>query len=431
MKYVRKHFFGYMAIVLALAMVVGGTVIFANSGNSAVAENATAQTPTVVTSPFTAAVAQVKGSVVGVNNYQRTRGYSNNYSFGFGGFGGFGSYDSDDNASTGREVLYGSGSGVVIAEGYVMTNYHVVEGATALEVTVDDATYTATLAGGDENLDVAILKVDGLNLPAVALGDSDTLQVGDWAICIGNPLSFTSTTTVGVVSALNREVTTDTTYDKYGRRTAVTNTMIQTDAAINAGNSGGGMFNTNGELMGIPTMKYSGSAYSSSVVEGIGMCIPVNACKDMIDQVLSGKVVADDSVAQPTQPAADTSITSSASTKPRIGVSAFTISSSNSGAVASGVLPNGAYISKVEEGSPAQAAGVQVGDIVVDVNDTVITSSIQMATLLQGMNAGDTVNVKVYRVPNIATAQTTSELSEGEYVDMKVELRILDAEVNP
>lgn len=428
MKYVRKHFFGYMAIVLALAMVVSGTVIFANMSGSAVAENETAQTPTVVTSPFTAAVEQVKGSVVGVNNYQRTRGYSNGYSFGFGGFGyGYG----NDDSNTGREVLYGSGSGVVIAEGYVMTNYHVVEGASSLEITVDDQTYVATLAGGDENLDVAILKVEGLKLPAVKLGDSDTLQVGDWAICIGNPLSFTGTTTVGVISALNREVTTDTTFDKYGRRTAVTNTMIQTDAAINAGNSGGGMFNTNGELMGIPTMKYSGSMYSSSVVEGIGMCIPVNACKDLIEQVLSGKVTADNTVTQPAESTPDTSITAAATGKPRMGVSAYTISSSNSGAVASAVLPTGAYISNVEDGSPAQAAGIQVGDIVVDVNDTVITSSSQMATMLQSMNAGDVVRVKVYRVDNITTAQTTSELHEGQYVDLQVELRVLDAEVNP
>ncbi len=428
MKHVRKHFFGYMAIALALAMVVSGTVIFANMSGSAVAENETTQTTTVLTSPFTAAVEQVKGSVVGVNNYQRTRSYGNGFSFGFGGFGyGYG----NDDSNTGREVLYGTGSGVVIAEGYVMTNYHVVDGATSLEVTTDEATYPAILAGGDESLDVAILKVEGMKLPAVELGDSDTLRVGDWAICIGNPLSFTGTTTVGVISALNREVTTDTTLDKYGRRTNVTNTMIQTDAAINAGNSGGGMFNTSGELMGIPTMKYSGRMFSSTVVEGIGMCIPVNACKDLIKQVLSGEVTTDSITTKPADTKPETNITSSASAKPRIGVSTYTINSENSGAVASAVLPTGAYISNVEEGSPAQEAGMQVGDIVVDVNDTVITSSNQMVAMLQGMNAGDVLRVKVYRVDNITTAQTTSELHDGEYIDMQIELRMLDTEVKP
>ncbi len=428
MKHVRKHFFGYMAIALALAMVVSGTVIFANMSGSAVAENETTQTTTVLTSPFTAAVEQVKGSVVGVNNYQRTRSYGNGFSFGFGGFGyGYG----NDDSNTGREVLYGTGSGVVIAEGYVMTNYHVVDGATSLEVTTDEATYPAILAGGDESLDVAILKVEGMKLPAVELGDSDTLRVGDWAICIGNPLSFTGTTTVGVISALNREVTTDTTLDKYGRRTNVTNTMIQTDAAINSGNSGGGMFNTSGELMGIPTMKYSGRMFSSTVVEGIGMCIPVNACKDLIKQVLSGEVTTDSITTKPADTKPETNITSSASAKPRIGVSTYTINSENSGAVASAVLPTGAYISNVEEGSPAQEAGMQVGDIVVDVNDTVITSSNQMVAMLQGMNAGDVLRVKVYRVDNITTAQTTSELHDGEYIDMQIELRMLDTEVKP
>ncbi len=428
MKHVRKHFFGYMAIALALAMVVSGTVIFANMSGSAVAENETTQTTTVLTSPFTAAVEQVKGSVVGVNNYQRTRSYGNGFSFGFGGFGyGYG----NDDSNTGREVLYGTGSGVVIAEGYVMTNYHVVDGATSLEVTTDEATYPAILAGGDESLDVAILKVEGMKLPAVDLGDSDTLRVGDWAICIGNPLSFTGTTTVGVISALNREVTTDTTLDKYGRRTNVTNTMIQTDAAINSGNSGGGMFNTSGELMGIPTMKYSGRMFSSTVVEGIGMCIPVNACKDLIKQVLSGEVTTDSITTKPADTKPETNITSSASAKPRIGVSTYTINSENSGAVASAVLPTGAYISNVEEGSPAQEAGMQVGDIVVDVNDTVITSSNQMVAMLQGMNAGDVLRVKVYRVDNITTAQTTSELHDGEYIDMQIELRMLDTEVKP
>ena len=132
--------------------------------------------------------------------------------------------------------------------------------------------YAARLVAYDESLDIAIVYATGLDLPAVTLGDSDTLQVGDWAINIGNPLGFTKTTTVGVVSALNRAIESES-YDKYGRKSTITNAMIQVDAAINSGNSGGGMFNVNGELMGIPTLKYTGSYYSGSTVEGIGIAV--------------------------------------------------------------------------------------------------------------------------------------------------------------
>ena len=112
-------------------------------------------------------------------------------------------------------MLQSSGSGVVIAENYVLTNYHVVDGAASLEVTANDKTYPATVAGSDEQLDLAVLKVDNLGIAPVTLGDSDVLNVGDWAICIGNPLSFEGTTTVGIISALNREVTSEN-YDIYG-----------------------------------------------------------------------------------------------------------------------------------------------------------------------------------------------------------------------
>ena len=275
-----KNFYAFTSAALALVLMVVASVALIQHDSTAGAESVTlTENATVVTSPFTEAVEKVRGSVVGVNNYTTYR--NSYYGFGFGyGYGG--GYNDDD---TSRQVLQGSGSGVVVADGYVLTNYHVVEDATMLEVTSGDKVYPAELKGTDEAKDIAVLYVEDLDIEPVVLGDSDQLSVGDWAICIGNPLSFTGTTTVGVISALNREVTSSAT-DAYGKRAV--NTMIQTDAAINAGNSGGGMFNVAGELIGIPSMKYTGSMFTGSTVEGIGMAIPINEAKDLINDVLSG-----------------------------------------------------------------------------------------------------------------------------------------------
>jgi serine protease Do len=419
-----KKIFGAMALALALMLGVGGAVALGQTNTQASAEAVTvSESATTVTSPFTDAVAKVKDSVVGVNNYT-TVSRSNYFSFGFGNSYGSGSDNSGDSSdsSSSREVLQSSGSGVVVADGYVLTNYHVVEDATSLEVTSGDNTYTATVAGYDDTLDLAVLKVDSLDIAPVTLGDSDLLNVGDWAICIGNPLSFTGTTTVGVISALNREVTSEN-YDKYGRREDVVNDMIQTDAAINAGNSGGGMFNVAGELIGVPSMKYTGSYYSSTTVEGIGMAIPINVAKPLINDVLNGTVSSDNSTAT-----VNTGVNSSSSSdnKPRIGVTVTNATNFSSYAVQEGVIPNGAYVTNVESGSPADEAGLQAGDIIVEADGTVITSTSQLISILQAKNAGDTVAVKIYRVDGITEAQSIDDIQDGQYIDLTVSLAILD-----
>jgi serine protease Do len=414
----HKKIFGYIAMALVLAMVVTASSALIHMNSNATAEPVTlSQSATVVQSPFTAAVQQVKDSVVGVDNYGQVSRGGSIYGYGFGfGFGGSTEPDSDD----AREVLQGSGSGVVIAKGYVVTNYHVVDDNSRLEVTSGDKTYPATVAASDENLDVAVLKVEGLDLTPVTLGDSDKLSVGDWAICIGNPLSFTGTTTVGVVSALNREIT-DTTRDAYGRRTEYVNKMIQTDAAINAGNSGGGMFNVAGELVGIPSRKYTSSFYSGASVEGIGMAIPINAVKTLLEGAISGEISGD--VTQPGSQEDNAAITSAG--KPRIGVSVTDMNTSNY-AVASGILPTGAYVTEVETGSPAEKAGIKSGDIIVDVDGTVITSTRQMVSILQAKEAGQSVAVKIYRVEGLETYENYEDIPEGQYIDLSIELMILD-----
>ncbi len=423
MKNIKKNFFGYAAIALALVMVTVTAFAFTTPVSTAEAEAVTiSENATIVTSPFTAAVQKVRSSVVGVNNYteQMTGGssyYSNPFgSFGFGFPFGYG-YDYGNPYGEGgesKEVLQGSGSGVVVAKGYVLTNYHVIEDATRLEVVIEDQSYPAQLMGTEEATDLAVLYVDGLNVEPVVLGDSDKLMIGDWAICIGNPLGFTGTTTVGVISALNREVTGNAT-DAYGKR--ATNLMIQTDAAINSGNSGGGMFNVAGELIGIPSLKYSSSSSSSGAsIEGIGMAIPINVAKPLIQDVLDGKGNVQSAPAQE-------SLVSGG--KPRLGVSVSNMNTSHY-AVAQGLLPKGAYISDVEAGSPAEKAGIQVGDIVVEIDGNIITNTTQMTSYLQSKKAGDVVKIKLYRVDGGLNNVEGSDIPNGEYIDLEATLAVLD-----
>ena len=419
----KKNFFRTLSLVLTLALVISLGTSLLQQDSTAGAESVTlSQNATVVTSPFTEAVQKVHGSVVGVNNYTMSSGYGSYGDFGFPfGFGfGYGyGYGGGREEREPEEVLSGSGSGVVVAQGYVLTNYHVVEDATRLEIVSGEETYECTLAGSDESLDLAVLKVNGsFPIEPVVLGDSDVLNVGDWAICIGNPLSFTGTTTVGVISALNREITNSTT-DVYGRRTDSVNLMIQTDAAINAGNSGGGMFNVAGELIGVPSMKYTGSYMSATSVEGIGMAIPINVAKPLIEDVLAGKTT--DAQANN---AGNTSLTTAE--KPRIGVTVANLNT-NLAAVVNGVLPNGAYITEVEAGSPAERAGLVAGDIVVEVDGTIIKSTTEMINILQNKQAGDTAAMKVYRVEGLNDMESFEEIPDGEYIDVTVELAILDS----
>lgn len=420
-KILNKKVLGVIA--LALVCVFAGTVIGATQ------PAATAEEKVVLTSPFTDAIAKVRDSVVGVNNYQIVNSYGNGYGyngdpwsyfFGYGnGYGnGYNGYGYNQPESS-QEVKYGSGSGVVIAKEYVLTNYHVVEGAHSLKISVgedENNLYDATVAAYDENKDVAVLNVPGLPLEPVELGNSDELVVGDWVVCIGNPIGFTGTATAGIVSGLNREIASDnSTFDKYGRTTQVVNSMIQTDAAINNGNSGGGMFNTAGQLVGIPTLKYSGTRYSSSAtIESIGMCIPINEAKDVIENALSGK----GNVTQESQTEEKTETTGGLTGKPRMGVTVSTVRDTN------GKLPKGVYISQVEAGSPAEAAGLKTGDIMVEINGQVVTSVSEEVEILSKLKEGDEVAVKIFR-PNEVTEDGRISY-EGEYMDLKVTLAMMD-----
>lgn len=431
----KKGFIAIISLILVCAMTAGVVFMTAGADTATIPEdeisgivNTTTDT-SLVTSPFTDAVGKVRDSVVGINNYQ------SQYSYGYG----FGYDDIFGGRQQGGERLTSTGSGVVIsAYGHVLTNYHVVENASRITVTTakDSEEHEGIVVGFDSDLDIAIIQVEGLDIPPVPLGDSDALQVGEWAIVVGNPLgeAFARTVTVGIVSAVDRQVT-DTAYDRYNRRYTTTNTMIQTDAAINNGNSGGGMFNTLGQLMGIPSRKYSTRSFSEADVDNIGMCIPINVAKPLIEEVLRGYNRGSQSASDNSRRDAEEEEARSGGTdnsmvnKPRLGVTVSTLS-----AYATVKLPLGAIVISVDEGGPAAEAGIQKGDVIVAVNDKDTPSSSAVIGMLQDLREGDTVTVKVYRAKGAAEAIGENSLDlnaidpDGEYIDIQVVLRIVGSQ---
>lgn len=263
------------------------------------------------------------------------------------------------------------GSGIIISkDGYIMTNYHVVQYAdpkastnanTALEVFLSDGTETkAKFIGGDSETDLAVIKVELNNLPVATLGDSSTLEVGELAVAIGNPLGleFAGSVTTGVISALNRSI----------QSADVTQSLIQTDAAINPGNSGGALLNSRGEVIGINSAKISETG-----VEGLGFAIPINDAKPIINQLLMFGYVKG---------------------RPFIGISGQEVTDTISKTYN---LPIGIYITQVSQGSGAAAAGIQTGDVLTAINGKAVTTMEEVNTAKKQYKSGDTVTVTVVR----------------------------------
>ncbi len=257
-----------------------------------------------------------------------------------------------------------SGSGFIITDdGYILTNYHVIEDSDSIKVsTYDGDSYDATLIGYDESNDIAVLKIDAEGLSPVVLGDSDNLNVGDSVVAIGNPLGeLTFSLTAGVVSALDRQVTLSSN---------VTMDLIQTDCAINSGNSGGPLFNLYGEVIGITNAKYSSSGSEASI-DNIGFAIPINNILDIVTSIIEKGYIA----------------------KPYIGVSVLTVDEETQ---AYG-LPAGAAVKSVTEDSPAEKAGIQVNDIITAANGTEISSSDQLVDLVSSLYESAELKLSIYR----------------------------------
>jgi len=257
-----------------------------------------------------------------------------------------------------------SGSGFIISDdGYILTNFHVIENSNSITVALYDGTeYDAELIGYDESNDIAVLKVEAEGLPPVILGDSDKMNVGDPVVAIGNPLGeLTFSLTAGTVSAMGRTVTMSN---------GITMKLIQTDCAINSGNSGGALFNMYGEVIGITNAKYSSSSSGASI-DNIGFAIPLNDVRKIVDSIIENGYVS----------------------KPYIGV---TVSDVSEESISYG-LPAGAAIRSVVEDSPAEESGLKTGDIVTHVDGEEISGSAAFVDMIGDCTVGQELTLTVYR----------------------------------
>ena len=278
-----------------------------------------------------------------------------------------------------------SGSGFVITEdGYILTNYHVIDGVDDLKVSfADGTTYDAVVVGGEEDNDIAVVKIDATGLTPVVVGDSGNMRVGEQVVAIGNPLGeLTFTLTAGYVSALDREIA-------MSDGNAIN--VMQTDAAINSGNSGGPLFNIYGECIGIVNAKYSNNGSSDASIEGIGFAIPINDVKDMVTDIMEHGYVTG---------------------KPFLGVQVGNVDAS---AQKYGV-PAGAGLITVVPGFSADKAGLKEGDIITAVGETEIGSGNDLITALDGYRAGDKVTFQVYRDGKTFTTDVTLDEKNTENV---------------
>jgi serine protease Do len=277
------------------------------------------------------------------------------------------------------QLTQGAGSGIIVRkDGYIATNYHVIDGANKVEVTLRNGeTYTAKIIGSDQDNDIAVIKIDAKDLTPATIGDSSQVEVGDLAVAIGNPLGqLGGTATAGIVSALDRTLTIEGT----------TLTLLQTDAAINGGNSGGGLFNSKGELIGVVESKASAVG-----VEGLAFALPINSVSEIINDMIEN----------------GGSATTSKST-PAVGVVISEVSDSN--AQYYGLESAGVYIAQVT-GQNAQKAGFQERDRVVSIDGQEIKSSNDFITIVRKHKVGDTVSVVVSR--------------NGQEIEIKTELEEL------
>ena len=269
---------------------------------------------------------------------------------------------------------YSTGTGIVLtSDGYIVTNTHVLDGAKSVTVTTSDGTeYTGALVGADAVRDIAVLKIEAQGLTPAEFGDSSSLQVGDDVVSIGNPLGeLEFTMPSGMISALDRTITTSDGTDSGSN-------MFQIDAAVNAGNSGGPVYNTSGQVIGIVTAKYS-----SSGVEGLGFAIPVNDAVAIANDLMKNGTVTD---------------------RAQLGITLQTIPSS---AAQYYNMPDGAYVNSVNSGSCAEKAGLKAGDIITASDDTTVSSGDALRSALRGYSAGESATLTVSRNGETLTLTVT------------------------
>lgn len=326
----------------------GGTTVLGSSGSNIDASDTSDTLASAVAN-------KVLPSVVNIDVYVAA---SSSNPFGFG-----------DSSSSGELTESSLGSGVVLSEdGYILTNYHVIEGSDALEVTIGDETYEAEVVGTDPSSDLAVIKAVGASgLTAIEIGTSSDLEVGEWVMSAGSPFGLEQSVATGIVSATSRSQIMESTT---GGATTIYTNLIQTDAAINPGNSGGALVDSDGKLIGINTLitSYSGN-YS-----GVGFAIPVDYAISIAEQIINGET--------PTHAQLGVSLSSiNSSTAQRYGLSA----------------DSGAYVSQIYSGGAAESAGIEVGDIITKFNDEKIESASDLMLAIRSVNPGDKANIEINR----------------------------------
>ena len=271
-----------------------------------------------------------------------------------------------------------AGSGFILtSDGYIVTNYHVVGDAQTIQVTLYSGdTYDAQYVGGDEDYDIAVIKIEATGLQAVTLGNSEELNVGDHVLAIGNPLGeLTFSMSGGMVSSVNRTINVDGTPFN----------MIQTDTSINPGNSGGPLLNSYGEVVGIVSAKYSSTGSNGETAEGLGFAIPINDVSSMIQDIMTNGYV---------------------SNRAYLGATIGTLNASMAQQYRYDIT-EGAFVYSVEDGGPADQAGLQLGDVITAIDDTEITSLDDLTAARKSYTAGDTCTLTVYRQGETTTLQLT------------------------
>lgn len=286
-----------------------------------------------------------------------------------------------------KKAVAGSGSGVILSEdGYILTNNHVISSADSssfyqvsdaksvkVKIYGDDTEYSAEIIGADSQTDLAVLKIDKTGLTAAELGDSSSVQIGEFVLAIGNPYNLDYSVTAGIISALNREMTVEnTTYN-----------VIQADCAINSGNSGGALVNSKGEVIGITTLKLAGDG-----IEGVSFAIPVNETVPIYKELIEkGKI-----------------------SRPFVGISGIDLDEAT--AIRNG-LTKGIYVDSVVSGSGAEDAGIMAGDVIVSFDGKDVSTMDELNAIKNTKNIGDKIEIKLYRKSELKTFTIT--LKEAEY----------------
>lgn len=305
---------------------------------------------------FVQAAQKATPSVVNITAKIARTSRSNQDDFFFFPFGGRGG---------GGGPVEGSGSGVIYSEnGYIITNNHVVEGASELEVTLsDNRKFKATLVGTDKRTDLAVIKIEAAGLVPTEVGNSDDVRIGEWALAVGNPFELTSTVTAGIISAKGRNI------DLLGKNAAI-ESFIQTDAAVNPGNSGGALVDAQGKLIGINTA----IATRTGAFQGYSFAIPVNLVRRVVDDIISFGDYK----------------------RPYLGVSIQELDSDFAKELKVDIS-QGVVIEGVEEGGSAEYAGVQINDVIVGIDGRDVKSIPELQEVVGRAKVGDTVNLKVLR----------------------------------